>query len=108
MDDLFYLFAVLAIGIIIGWNLRESLARRRIERMLDELGQETTEKLLDSIINVTCEFHEDGSIFVYDKANGSYLGHAENADKLQAMLMDKFPGKYFNVSPEDLEKLQPK
>lgn len=107
MDDSIYLI-ILVIGIIIGWNMREALARRRVERVLNEMTQDSIESILENIINVRCEFHDDGLIFIYDREKGTYLGHAENAEKLTTMMTEKFPGKYFNVTPEDLEKLEAK
>jgi len=108
MDDSIYLIIILVIGIIIGWNMREAMARRRIERMLDSMSSDTFDSILENIINVRCEFHDDGLIFIYDREKGTYLGHAENAEKLTTMMTEKFPGKYFNVTPEDLEKLEAK
>lgn len=101
--------AILIFGIVcflFGWHLREAMAKRRIERYLDEMKRETIEDLKKDMINITVDFTDDGTIFVYAKEDGAYLAHGKTRDQLEDILGEKFPGKMFNATPDDLKKLE--
>lgn len=102
-------FLILAIfgGVcfILGWKLREHHAMRMIDKLSDEIAENTLNEFKSKVINIRVEDHE-GQFFVYAKDDGRYLAHGENMKMLESILTEKFPGKLFNASPEDLEKLE--
>jgi len=48
---------------------------------------------------------KDSMIYVYNKETSMYLAHGPNKDVVESMLVEKFPGKKFAASTEDLLKL---
>lgn len=96
----------IALGFFIGWNAREFQAKMRIKRYLAESMHEVMEDVKKDMINITVDFADTGDIFIYKKEDGSYLGHGKTRNELEDMLEEKFPGKLFNASPEDLKKLE--
>lgn len=96
----------IALGFFLGWNAREFQAKMRIKRYLKEMQSEIIEDVKKDVINITVDFADSGEIFIYKKEDGSYLGHAKTLKELEDTLCEKFPGKLFNASPEDLAKLE--
>ena len=89
----------------LGWRMREWHAHRLMDKMIDDMADKTVDEFRSKVINIRVEDHE-GQFFVYKKDDGSYLAHGETKTKLEDILCEKFPGKLFNASPEDLEKLE--
>ena len=88
-----------------GWKTREWQAYRIMDKMIEDISEKTVDEFRSKVINIRVEDH-DGQFFVYKKDDGSYLAHGETKTKLEDILQEKFPGKFFNASPEDLEKLE--
>ena len=78
---------------------------RMIDKLTEEVAEETLQQFKSKVVDIRVEDH-DGQFFVYKKEDGSYLAHGESKTKLEDILMEKFPGKLFNASPEDLQKLE--
>jgi len=94
-----------AVCFLLGWKMREHHAMRMIDKITDEIAENTLQEFKSKVINIRVEDHE-GQFFVYAKDDGRYLAHGENMSKLSDILTEKFPGKLFNASPEDLQKLE--
>lgn len=106
--DFELLFVYLIFGLlffVIGWKAREYHAQVMIDKLQEKYTDHVLETLRKEVINIKVE-DTDGSFFVYRKEDGSYLAHGETMNKLEDILNDKFPGKRFNATPEDLEKLK--
>ena len=89
----------------IGWKMREHYAMRMIDKITNEIAENTLQEFKSKVVNIRVEDHE-GQFFVYAKDDGRYLAHGETKTKLEDILSEKFPGKFFNATPEDLEKLE--
>ncbi len=99
---------IIAFGIacfFTGWRMREVHAERVMSKMVDDISEKTLQEFKSNVINILVEDH-DGQFFVYKKDDGSYLAHGENKSILEDILNEKFPGKMFNASQEDLRKLE--
>lgn len=105
MDFLIITFFSGIVCFYLGWKLRETHAKIVVSRMKREFLEQANEEIKSSIVNITVEEYE-GEFFVYRKDDGAYLAHAKSKTILEDILLEKFPGKMFNVSPEDLEKLE--
>lgn len=97
---------IFAVGVFIGWQAREVQAKMRIRQYLKEIKNDIIDDVKKDIINITVDFADTGDIFIYKKEDGSYLGHGKSLKELENVLLEKFPGKLFNASPEDLAKLE--
>lgn len=49
---------------------------------------------------------DQGEFYVYAKEDNKYLAHGKSKANIENILNEKFPGKLFNASPEDIEKLK--
>lgn len=104
MEALIIYFITGFVCFYMGWKLREIYAMRIMNKIMEEVAEDTVDEFKKKVINIKVEDH-DGQFFVYKKDDGSYLAHGETKHKLEDILNEKFPGKLFNASPEDLEKL---
>lgn len=104
MENIVIIFIFGAICFFLGWRLREAHAKMVVNKMKKEFLEEAQEEFKSSVVNIRVEDH-DGQFFVYRKDDGSYLAHGETKSILEDILNEKFPGKMFNATPEDLEKL---
>lgn len=105
METLLILAIYGGVCFFLGWRMREQAAIKSINRATEEFAESMVSEFKSKVINIRVEDHE-GQFFVYSKEDGAYLAHGETKSKLEDILHDKFPGKLFNASPQDLEKLE--
>lgn len=105
MEALIIVFIFGFICVLIGWKAREYHAMKAISKAVNEITENTIEEFKSKVVNICVEDH-GGQFFIYAKDDGSYLAHAKTKTLLEDILNEKFPGKLFNASPEDLEKLE--
>lgn len=101
-------FIFLVIGFSFGWTGREWMAKRRVSQLkheYEEMMSEAMEEVKKDVVNIKVEMHED-QVFVYKKEDGSYLAHGKTINDLEDILTEKFPGKLFNCSKEELRRLE--
>ena len=94
-----------AVCFFLGWKIREQVAQRNIDKIIDEITENTLKEFKQRVVDIRVEDH-DGNFFIYRKDDGSYLAHAADKNTLEDTLSEKFPGKFFNASDEDLKKLE--
>ena len=105
MESIIIILIFAGVCFYAGWKMREWQAHRIMDKMIEDISEKTVDEFKSKVINIRVEDH-DGQFFVYKKDDGSYLAHGETKTKLEDILQEKFPGKFFNASPEDLEKLE--
>lgn len=92
-------------GLIAGWFLREWYAFRKVEKIIDDINHNMVDEFRKKVIDITVE--KSGDIFfVYRKDDGTFLAQGTDINKLSDILTEKYPGKLFNCSPEDLAALE--
>jgi hypothetical protein len=89
---------------ICGWIAREAYARYLINKMMKKVSDVMIENLEKSIIDITVEKHKD-MFLVYQKDDGVFLAQGKDIHELSDVLMEKYPGKFFNASSEIMEML---
>lgn len=107
METLFFCLIVAIVSFYIGWKARERHAAAVVTAMIKQIAAEVEIEKQQNIIDVKVETH-DGQFFVYSANDGSYLAHANTKASLEDMLREKFPGKAFNASAVDMQKLEAK
>jgi len=105
MEIILALISVFCFGFFLGWRMREQTAVNRIKEFQEALDETMSEEFKSKVININVEDH-DGVFYVYKKDDGSYLAHGPTMESLEGILMEKFPGKLFNATPDDLERLK--
>lgn len=105
METLIFYVVLAVVFFIIGWKAREYHAVRMMNILISKATEESYNQFKSNMIDIRVEAHDD-QLFVYRKDDGSYLAHARTKFDLEAMLLEKFPGKLFNASQEDLQKLE--
>jgi hypothetical protein len=103
--DLLFVYLIFGLAcFFIGWKSREWYAISRIQQIGDDIANEMIESYKKDVIDIKVD-RVDNEFFVYKREDGSYLAHGETMSKLEDILNDKFPGKKFNATPEDMKKL---
>jgi hypothetical protein len=103
MDTFFTLFAVFAVGFIVGWVMREELAKRRIDKLMEQLGGDL-EALEEDRIHIKIE-HENGIYYVYNGDTNEFMGQGSTRKELEEGLAKRFPDKMFAAQPSNLKEL---
>jgi hypothetical protein len=75
---------------------------------MEEFTEDTIAEFKAMVITIKVEEDSNGDLFVYRKDDGSYLAHGKTKKQLEDILNEKFPGKLFNATGEDMEKLKSK
>lgn len=97
MIELFYILVFFIIGFILGWKYREFVAIKTINNVIEHIEK-------NNVIHIKIE-NVDGQLFVYNKNTSEYMAHASNRHSLENLLKEKFPGKTFGTTSEDIKKL---
>lgn len=104
----FLVFAIITFcffiyGVAVGWKAREKHALRLAEKLLDGLEEQVEKEEAESKVQVTIEKHGD-VIYVYDKKSSQFMAQGNSKSEIEDVLSQRFPGKKFAASQEDLEK----
>lgn len=102
MEQILIVVISLGVGFVCGWQTREVIAAWRVRQLLKEY-QETTVKANENLIPIKLEKHSD-TYYVYGK-DGQFLAQATSQENLETVLMEKFPGKQFAATPENLKEM---
>lgn len=102
MEDSIPSLLLIGIGIVVGWFLREWYAVRKLEQLKEvfEQMQHNDEDKIPIVVEI-----KDKQLFVYERDTLKYLAHGSNEKDVTKILKERFPGKVFEASPEDLLKL---
>jgi len=84
---------------LLGWKARELWAIRQFKYLIDDL-----EIVEDDRIHITVDMN-GSEIFIYEKDTLKYLAHGNNQNDISAILKQRFPGRTFAASAEDMSKL---
>jgi hypothetical protein len=90
-------------GVAFGWNLREYVASAKLSKLLDQMEQDN-QNLSEVLIPIIIEKHND-EYFVYDLKDKTFMAQGQTRWHLEKCLNDKFPGKTFAASPENLKEM---
>ena len=85
-----------------GWGLRERMAERVLNKLVEQVELEQQKEEMKMPISV--EKHND-TLFVYNKTTNEFLAQGKTATELSDALERRFPGKRFECTPEHLEIL---
>lgn len=105
MEYLIAFIIAFALAFWLGWKLREVYAMRIMNKFSEKYANNLAESFKKDVVDISVE-HTNGCFFIYNRNDGTYLAHGESMSKLEDILSEKFPGKLFNATPEDLEKLK--
>jgi len=84
----------------LGWNCRELRAYLWLRKNVSPIEEEKDINQVQIIVDV-----KDDLIFIYERDTLQYLAHGKDHEVIEKMLMEKFPGKTFAASAQDLLKL---
>jgi hypothetical protein len=102
MEQIIIIVGVFVVGFVAGWKGRESFATWRVKHMMLDY-EEKLDSVKESLIPITIEKHSN-EYYVYD-AKGQFLVQADSRESLESALMEKYPGKLFATTPENLKEV---
>lgn len=95
---------ILVVAFTAGWYVREWHAVRTVNKLTEDMSEKIVDEFKKSVINITVE-EQDGILYIYSK-DGTFLAQGKTMEELEDILQKKFPGKFFNASPEDLKLIE--
>lgn len=101
--EFFILFGAIVFGIVVGWNARELHAKSTLKKLALTL-QEKLEEDEENRIRVSIELHNN-HFYVYDTENNKFMAQAGTREELENILVERFPGKKFACSEENLKEV---
>jgi len=102
MDPILLDFLTYVFFFWLGWNCRELRAYMWL-RKNGSFVEEEEEKDVNQV-QIIVDIKDD-MIFIYERDTLQYLAHGKDHEVIEKMLIEKFPGKTFAASPQDLLKL---
>ena len=103
MGEFLSIFIVFTMGFILGWVLREEMAKRRVDKLLEQLGGEL-EEVAQDLINIKIE-HHSGVYYVFNKETDEFMAQAPTRKELEDSLAARYPEKRFAATPENLKEV---
>jgi hypothetical protein len=106
MEDFLSIFGVFALGFILGWVLREEMAKRRVDYIMKQLGEdlENLENTAKDLIQIKIERHS-GQYYVFNKETDEFMAQAMTRAELEDSLAARYPEKRFAATPENLKEV---
>ncbi len=106
MDEFFSIFIVFSLGFILGWVLREEIAKRRVDYLMKQLGEELEDvaEAAKDLINIKIELHS-GQYYVFNKETDEFMAQAPTRNELEDALAKRYPDKRFAATPENLKEV---
>jgi hypothetical protein len=103
MEDFLSIFGVFALGFILGWILREEMAKRRVDYIMKQLGEDL-ENVASELIQIKIELHS-GQYYVFNKETDEFMAQAPTRAELEDSLAARYPEKRFAATPENLKEV---
>ncbi len=100
--DFLILFLVAVVSFVWGWNTRERVAIRQSDRFFENLVKKEIEEQ-ENLIRIKIEKH-NGMLFAYHSENSLFIAQANGKEELEEILKQKFPGRRFGCSEENLKE----
>lgn len=94
------LIAAIGAGVIAGWNMREVYAKRVVSEMI----KETAEKAKKDSIKIKLE-KKDNTFYAFNFETDAFMGQAESFETIDKLLSEKFPGKRFLITEENMKEV---
>ena len=104
MVDFLILAAVWIVAFITGWTAREKHAERVLNKFIEEAEGNVKERVMKDMIPVHIE-HHDGRYYVYNGKDKTFMAQGDNRKALEQMLEEKYPGKKFTASEDNLAEV---
>ena len=102
MDYILICIACFLFGYWLSNFVRDVKERMEIKKLEDGIT-ERLEKFREKVIPSRIE-EENGVLYLYNSDTNEFLGQANSFEQLENAMMEKFPGKLFNVPKEELSK----
>jgi predicted transcriptional regulator YdeE len=103
MSEFLSIFGIFILGFILGWVLREELAKRRVDYIMSKL-EENLEQIAEDLIQIKIERHS-GQYYVFDKETDEFMAQATTREELEDSLAKRYPEKRFAATPENLKEV---
>jgi len=100
--DILILIGVAIIAFTWGWNARETVAQHQNRKFFRKLAEQAAEEKVDNLVRIKIEKHE-GVLYAYQLDNSMFIAQANDRKELEQKLSEKFPGKRFGCSEENLK-----
>lgn len=104
MLDIFLIFLQIAIplfiGISWGWNAREAVAKKKIDKIFQEIEEHEEQE----VVRIVIEKHND-ILFAYNEKDSRFITQANTRQELEDNLRKAFPGKKFGCSEQNLKEI---
>ena len=107
MEDVLIYICVFVVAFILGgrygWGLRERVAQRIVDGIIQEA--EKKHEANSDKIQIVVEKHKD-SLYIYNKENNQFMAQGCTMEELNDALESRFPGKKFACSEEHLQMIK--
>ena len=93
------LFGAWLFGALYGWQAHSRMVERNIRHFIHAMHEDIT----SNFIKIKIERHND-MLYVYDLETNQFMAQGKNEQELTNQLREKFPGKGFAASNEDIKE----
>jgi hypothetical protein len=103
MEEFLSIFGIFTLGFILGWVLREEMAKRRVDYIMKQLGEDL-KQVAEDLIQIKIE-HHSGVYYVFNKETDEFMAQASTRNELEDALAKRYPEKRFAATPENLKEV---
>ena len=105
MEELFIYLVVLAFGFALGWTSRETAAKRRVARFVEQMEEANALPDPDELIRIKIEKHGEVYYVFSDSDNNEFMAQGSSMKELEDALAKRYPEKRFAATPENLKEM---
>lgn len=103
MIEFIVMFIMFAIGVSVGWVLRERHAIRQVEKILlsSEFSEAVQEAEAEQRTKMRLERHAE-TIYAFSDEDDSFIAQGKDLEALDKAIQSRFPGRKFSVQEQNL------
>ena len=101
------IIALIVVGVTsfyAGWVTRERVAEQRMNEVMSHVAENLQEHIKQNVIRISIERHNE-TFYVYNMDDKSFMGQGATRADLEKVLADKYPGKSFAATHENLVEM---
>lgn len=104
MESILIIFVIFALGVFVGWELRERAAKRFVDKFVEENFKELEKQVDDSSVSIKIEKHGE-MFYVFGDKDDCFMGQGKDRQELEDSLAKNYPGKRFYATPANLKEM---
>lgn len=102
MMDILSAVLLFVLGVLVGWNIREYLARKRVTAYFNQMAETA------AVETMHVKTEQSGDTFIIRKQDGTFLIQVKTLEELKDFLKKEYPEVNVTMAQSEIDKMEAK